>query len=153
MSRILFFYIVVIILSNSPLYSADNVVPNRAGKRPTLFIIETSRGERKLNNIMDVIKENIGSLKNECRLNTTNNTVNQKRIIIKLTINGSGKVISCTPLSFADNNETVFHSTINDSIFIQCVIDKVKQLDFGAIDAPDGDTTEILYPFLFSLQE
>ena len=51
----------------------------------------------------------------------------------------TGSVLKCSVVS----------STIKDRKFENILLNKIKKWDFGKVDIP-GDTTEIVYPFVFT---
>jgi TonB family protein len=63
----------------------------------------------------------------------------QGTMYVRISIDENGKVVSC-------KNEK---STLNDQIFENTVLKRVKLWNFGKINNP-GDITEIVYPFTFS---
>lgn len=65
----------------------------------------------------------------------------QGTITVRFGVDEHGAVIFCK----------VIKTTMNDPVMEQSVVDIVKKWNFGPIDNP-GDVTEVVYPFVFSLE-
>lgn len=65
----------------------------------------------------------------------------QGTITARFGIDEHGNVVFCK----------VIKTTMNDPVMEQSVVDIVKKWQFGPIDNP-GDVTEVVYPFVFSLE-
>ena len=96
-------------------------------------------GGRSRASIMRVVRQNMASLQYAYNLRLRDNPGMQGRVTVKWAIDEHGNVIYTQLVS----------STINDNVFEQTVIDRIKRWAFGRIDIP-GDVTEVEYPFVFT---
>jgi outer membrane biosynthesis protein TonB len=95
-------------------------------------------GGRSRASIMRVVRQNMASLKYAYNGRLREKPGMKGKITIKWAIDEFGKVLFCKVVS----------STIDDPIFEQIVVKKIKRWAFGKIDKP-GDVTEVAYPFVF----
>jgi len=96
-------------------------------------------GSRSKGSVMRVVMQNLAALRYAYNKRLRDKPGLNGKVTVKFTIDEFGKVIFCA----------VVNSTMNDVIFEQEVVEKIKRWVFEKIEKP-GDVTEIVYPFVFS---
>ncbi len=97
-------------------------------------------GGRSKASVIRVVIQNLAALRYTYNKRLRNKPALSGEIKIKFTIDQLGTVIKCEVIS----------STINDTILENEIVAKIKRWQFEKIDK-EGDITEVVYPFVFSM--
>ncbi len=95
-------------------------------------------GGRSKAGIMRVVIRHVAALRYEYNRRLREKPGLNGTIVVKFAIDDSGKVTACR----------VVQTTVNDSTLEKRIVAKIKRWTFDTIDMP-GDTTEVVYPFVF----
>jgi hypothetical protein len=96
-------------------------------------------GVRSKANIMRTIMQNLASLRYQYNSALREKPGLKGVVVVKLRILSMGKVCYCK----------IIEATLIDDSMHQNIVEKISGWDFGEIDDPE-DTTEVVYPFVFS---
>lgn len=96
-------------------------------------------GKRSRKNILKTVIQNLAALRYLYNKRLREKPGLKGRVTTKFKINHKGEVISCKVVS----------STVKDRKFKKNLVKKILKWNFGEIQFPN-DTTEVIYPFVFS---
>lgn len=97
------------------------------------------KGKRDRKSIIKTIFNNISSLRYAYNKRLRVEPKLSGKVLVKFSIDETGNVVECE----------IAKTTLMDRPLQKIIVKKIKEWDFGKIVSP-GDTTVIIYPFIFS---
>jgi len=116
----------------------DDLIEGLMGGEGGSQFVRKKNNNRSKASIMRVVNDNQAVLRYAYNMRLREKPGLRGNIKVEFAIDQFGKVISCK----------VIDSSMNDPVFEQTIVSKIKRWVFHKIDKP-GDVTKVVYPFVF----